>query len=72
MSHSACNRSGVRCRLSREQATDAELLAIQVVEAHAGRREAQVDCAGWAIALLGNDQFGDVLAIFGHGFAFFG
>ena len=49
-----------------------KLLSVKVVEAHARRCEAQVNSAGWTIALFGDDEFGDVLSIFGHRLAFLG
>ena len=49
-----------------------DLLSIKAIEAHARWCEAKIDRPGWTIALFRNDQFSNVLAIFGHGFSFLG
>ncbi len=40
------------------------LLPIQIIKAHTRRRESQINRSRWTIALLRNNQLGDVLLIF--------
>src|SRR5262249_2485426 len=47
------------------------IIPIQIVEAHAGGCETQIDCPRWTIPLLGNNQLRHILLIFGQTVALF-
>ena len=60
------NESGIR------PSNRANLLAVQIVETHAGGSKSQSDCVGRAVALFGNNQFSNIFFVVRHVLAFFG